>query len=224
MIVYRSSLVAFVTFGSLLAALACSGTDATMTDAEASEPFAPLSEVEAAPGDEGEEALGASSQALLDTPNPLSAPLINPVPLLFCVPGVNSSGVMSFNGGADSDTVSGTVNDDTLLGGDCHDTLSGTAGNDVLEGEAGNDTLSGGHGDDVLRGGAGNDTIDGGHHVDELFGGAGADVINGGNGDDYLHGGCGTWGDELDGGFDDDVCEGNCEYDTFTNCEVIICC
>ena len=51
----------------------------------------------------------------------------------------------------------GTVSDDTLVGGVGDDVLDGLAGNDWLTGGDGNDTLDGGTGADTIAGGAGND-------------------------------------------------------------------
>ena len=85
-------------------------------------------------------------------------------------------------------TITGTIESETLSGGDGHDLLIGSAGNDVLMGGQGNDTLYGDNtfqslfgpqviGDDTLIGGAGNDT---------LFDFRGANLFDGGAGDDTL--------------------------------------
>lgn len=60
--------------------------------------------------------------------------------------------------------------------------ISGTSENDPLIGNAGDDGISGGKGDDFLDGKSGTDT---------LFGGRGNDILNGGDGDDILVGGKG---------------------------------
>lgn len=60
--------------------------------------------------------------------------------------------------------------------------ISGTSENDTLIGFAGDDGISGGKGDDFLDGKSGTDT---------LFGGRGNDILNGGDGDDILVGGKG---------------------------------
>lgn len=60
--------------------------------------------------------------------------------------------------------------------------ISGTSENDPLIGNAGDDGISGGKGDDFLDGKSGSDT---------LFGGRGNDTLNGGDGDDILVGGKG---------------------------------
>ncbi|MBK8814837.1 MAG: hypothetical protein IPN42_04695 [Methylococcaceae bacterium] len=69
----------------------------------------------------------------------------------------------------DSFNVTGTHNNDVLVGGAFNDVLSGQGGNDTLNGGGGNDTLIGGDGADVIFGDAGNDTI---------FGGAGDDILD----------------------------------------------
>lgn len=65
-----------------------------------------------------------------------------------------------------ADPVTGTANNDWLVGTGGADTLGGGAGNDWIYGQGGNDTLYGGAGNDYLSGGSGNDV---------LVGGAGAD-------------------------------------------------
>ncbi len=69
--------------------------------------------------------------------------------------------------------LTGSAQDDALIGTPLNDTLQGAAGNDSLEGDAGQD---------VLDGGSGNDWMDGGHHEDTyLFGfGYGQDTIEAG--------------------------------------------
>ena len=101
-----------------------------------------------------------------------------------------------FSDGAiwDSSTIkqvlmTGSNNDDRLLGQDTDDVIDGLQGNDDISGEAGNDTITGGEGADVLNGDEGND---------QLFGGEGADYIYGNNGDDTVIGGIGN--DRLFGG------------------------
>ncbi|MEO1194510.1 MAG: FG-GAP-like repeat-containing protein, partial [Pseudomonadota bacterium] len=53
--------------------------------------------------------------------------------------------------------LSGTTEDNVLIGGQMNDTLSGGAGNDTLSGLDGADTLDGGTGADSMIGGAGDD-------------------------------------------------------------------
>ncbi|MHC5599267.1 MAG: hypothetical protein ACYTXC_25540 [Nostoc sp.] len=78
----------------------------------------------------------------------------------------------------------GTLGNDTLIGGIGNDTLDGIAGNDSLIGGAGNDSLIGGTGNDTLDGGTGNDTLNGGAGTDTFKGSQGNDNIDGGDGID----------------------------------------
>jgi Ca2+-binding RTX toxin-like protein len=73
-------------------------------------------------------------------------------------------------------------------------TLNGNAGADVLTGGDGADRISGGEAADVLDGGAGDDTITGDRGADQMLGGAGDDVLewNNGDGSDVATGGDGT--------------------------------
>ncbi len=66
----------------------------------------------------------------------------------------------------------------TLTGSDQDDVLIGGLGNDVLIGGAGNDKLLGGGGADHLLGNAGDDLLDGGPGNDVLDGGAGIDTAS----------------------------------------------
>ena len=88
----------------------------------------------------------------------------------------------------------GTINDDTLIGGD---------GNDSIFGQDGNDSIFGGGGNDIIDGANGNDSIDGGEGNDTLIGFFGDDSINGGSGDDILIGFSGS--NILIGGEGNDV-------------------
>jgi len=64
--------------------------------------------------------------------------------------------------------ITGTQNDDVILGNDLENVLIGLGGDDELRGMAGADTLDGGAGEDLLDGGPGSD---------ELTGGDGADIF-----------------------------------------------
>ncbi len=112
-------------------------------------------------------------------------------------------------------TITGTVNADSIVGGSLNDAITGDAGNDNLSGGAGHDTISGGVGDDTLFGGAGldnllggegDDTLTGGADADYLAGGEGADLLDGGTGDDIVKGGAGD--DLIFGGAGNDQLEG----------------
>jgi Ca2+-binding RTX toxin-like protein len=71
--------------------------------------------------------------------------------------------------------VTGTSQDDSIIGNGANNTFVGERGDDTLSGEGGNDTLLGESGNDTLTGGAGNDTLIGGIGTDSLRGGTGAD-------------------------------------------------
>ena len=113
-------------------------------------------------------------------------------------------------------TIIGTVNADSITGGNLNDAITGGDGNDNLNGAAGHDTISGGLGDDTLTGGTGLDNLVGGDGADTLLGGADADYLDGGTGDDLLDGGTGddiakggAGDDQIFGGAGDDQLEGN---------------
>lgn len=59
--------------------------------------------------------------------------------------------LLTVDGGAGNDSITGSSGDDVLLGGLGADSLIGAAGSDLLDGGAGADRLSGGAGDDVYR-------------------------------------------------------------------------
>lgn len=73
--------------------------------------------------------------------------------------------------------ISGTEDDDVLLGGSESDTIQGFGGFDILRGGEADDTLEGGNGDDVLEGGGGDDILIPGQGVDVLNGGDGIDTV-----------------------------------------------
>lgn len=135
-----------------------------------------------------------------------------------CEPGIRRRGTggnNSIRGTGDIDTLLGGAGNDTLNGLNCPDILEGNQGNDVifggnaadvLNGGLGRDRLNGDNGNDQLFGRRGNDTLDGGRGNDHLFGLIGNDRINGRAGIDYLVGGLGN--DTLNGGGNNDVIEG----------------
>ncbi|WP_267868523.1 calcium-binding protein [Nostoc sp. CHAB 5836] len=74
--------------------------------------------------------------------------------------------------------ISGTGNDDFIVGSNGNDTLyGGYYGNDTLIGGDGNDNLYGEDGNDTLIGGDGNDNLYGENGNDTLYGGAGNDIF-----------------------------------------------
>jgi Ca2+-binding RTX toxin-like protein len=111
-------------------------------------------------------------------------------------PDGSSTAGQSLNGTPDTDTLVGGAGNDTASGAEHDDRIEGANGNDALNGDAGNDTLLGGFGDDTVRGGEGDDDISEiGVGNDHLFGDAGNDflvdragsnVIDGGDGDDQF--------------------------------------
>ncbi len=102
-------------------------------------------------------------------------------------------------------SISGTNDAETILGGLNDDTITGLAGNDIIKARSGNDTVDGGDGDDeiiggsgtlVAHGGIGNDKITSGEENDILYGNAGDDHIDAAEGNDFIDGGDGN--DRLD--------------------------
>ncbi|SFK79259.1 beta strand repeat-containing protein [Falsiroseomonas stagni] len=94
-------------------------------------------------------------------------------------------------GGAGSDTITGSGGADTIDGGAGQDAINGSGGNDIMLGSGGNDNLNGGAGADSLVGGEGNDQLSGGTDGDTLAGGVGNDTMDGGTGADSIAGGVG---------------------------------
>ncbi|EDX71409.1 type I secretion target GGXGXDXXX repeat protein domain protein [Coleofasciculus chthonoplastes PCC 7420] len=82
--------------------------------------------------------------------------------------------------------VTGTSQNDTIIGNSADNLLVGGSGNDTLIGGSGNDRLVGGDGNDVLTGGSGNDRLVGGDGNDVLTGGSGNDKLTGGSGNDWF--------------------------------------
>jgi uncharacterized delta-60 repeat protein len=78
--------------------------------------------------------------------------------------------------------LTGSEQNETLVGGFGDDTLQGLGGADSLDGQAGSDSIEGGEGDDSLEGNFGHDT---------LLGGAGNDMLNDDQGSNWLDGGVG---------------------------------
>jgi Ca2+-binding RTX toxin-like protein len=118
----------------------------------------------------------------------------------------------SLSGTPERDTVLGGGGSDAMTGGGGDDCLRGGAGNDNVAGEAGNDNVGGGDGDDQLTGNDGDDTLSGGGGNDSVGGNAGNDVGRGGDGNDALDGGPGD--DLLSGEGGDDTILGGPDADT----------
>ncbi|MBU0676209.1 MAG: VCBS domain-containing protein, partial [Proteobacteria bacterium] len=88
--------------------------------------------------------------------------------------------------GVSGSTITGSADDEILVGGSSGDTLIAAGGMDALLGHGGDDSLDGGAGSDYLDGGLGNDTLSGGEGKDTLIGGGGDDTITGGLGVDTI--------------------------------------
>lgn len=117
-------------------------------------------------------------------------------------------------GTSDDDYLVGTSGNDTIRGLAGDDYISGGAGNDQLHGDAGDDLVYGGKGDDGLYGNAGSDLLFGGEGHDWLYGGDGDDILMGENGNDHLYGGAGD--DIVTGGAGNDWLEGSAGNDILT--------
>ncbi len=132
-------------------------------------------------------------------------------------------------GGDDSETLSGTAEDDKIRSRDGDDTVYGNEGDDwinaiyneagedryyiyagtlIAHGGLGNDLIGGKEGNDTIFGGPGNDRILGWGGDDRLEGGPGEDFLNGGDGNDTARGGEGNdriWSrDGIDTAYGDD--------------------
>ncbi len=118
---------------------------------------------------------------------------------------------LNVTGTADDDTLIGTATQDHVIGGEGHDTIEGKNGNDFLEGGLGDDTMAGGKHNDVLDGGDGNDAMRGDSGNDTLSGGDGDDTMSGNSGHDTLDGGTGN--DTINGGTGDDLIAGGAGND-----------
>lgn len=142
---------------------------------------------------------------------------------LLGVEDLNLSGTSQNNrlvGNKGDNRINGEGKGDYLLGQAGNDVLKGGSGWDVLRGGTGRDILHGGSERDELHGGDGNDNLNGNRHADWLYGNDGRDRLVGGLGDDLLRGGAGNdvlrgerGADELHGGTGDDQLSGNRQND-----------
>src|SRR6185312_12054364 len=84
--------------------------------------------------------------------------------------GVGARTLLSVDGGAGADTVTGSDGPDLILGGEGNDVLSGGGGDDRIVGDRGNDTMNGGAGDDTLvwNNGDGTDVANGDDGSDDV--------------------------------------------------------
>jgi Ca2+-binding RTX toxin-like protein len=85
-------------------------------------------------------------------------------------PGVGALTLLTADGGAGNDTLTGTDGPDLILGGDGNDVLNGGGGDDRIVGDRGNDTMNGGAGDDTLvwNNGDGTDVMNGDDGRDDV--------------------------------------------------------
>ena len=101
-----------------------------------------------------------------------------------------SAPAVAADGPCAAPTISGTVEDDELVGTDGPDVIDGLAGDDVITGLGGDDVLCGGAGADDLDGGPGDDQlhgqIDGKELIDTGVFDYYGDTLAGGPGDDLL--------------------------------------
>jgi Ca2+-binding RTX toxin-like protein len=108
--------------------------------------------------------------------------------------------------------ITGTEDNDLLLGVTGDNLIKGLGGNDTINTFfGGNDTLEGGDGDDSFVSGSGNDSILGGNGSDFVLAGTGNDFVDGGNGNDFISGEDGD--DVLRGGNGDDRITGDAGND-----------
>ena len=107
--------------------------------------------------------------------------------------------------------ITGSENDDILIGTTVSDLIFGFGGDDIISGDKGNDCILAGDGNDIIFGNEGNDNISGE---------SGNDIIKGHSGDDLIFGGFGL--DVLDGGEDIDTCQiiDEQHYDIVIKCEL----
>lgn len=91
-----------------------------------------------------------------------------------------------------TDSISGTLEDEAILGKDGNDYIHARMGEDYVEGGDGNDTILTCYGDDIAYGGEGNDSIFAGNwentDKDTIIGGTGDDFLDGSHGaDTYIY-------------------------------------
>ncbi|SPJ31138.1 hypothetical protein [Falsiruegeria mediterranea] len=80
--------------------------------------------------------------------------------------GDSATGIENLTGSQNNDHLVGDDETNLILGWDGNDTIEGEGGLDLLFGGDGNDEIDGGSGNDALHGGNGNDTLDGGDGID----------------------------------------------------------
>lgn len=95
-------------------------------------------------------------------------------------------------------TITGTLLDETLIGGKAGDLIKSIGGSNLVDGGAGNDTIYGGKWNDDILGGAGNDIIYAGSNGQFINGGSGNDTMYSGNGDNCYELGIDHGNDVID--------------------------
>ena len=90
-----------------------------------------------------------------------------------------SNFALSSYGDAQNYVLYGTLNQNSIDGGNGNDKIYGLQGNDFLSGLNGNDQIFGGDGNDQIFGDSGNDKIYGEGGSDKLLGGDGNDLLDG---------------------------------------------
>jgi Ca2+-binding RTX toxin-like protein len=84
--------------------------------------------------------------------------------------GVGARTLLSVDGGAGADTITGSDGPDLIAGGEDNDVLNGGGGDDRIVGDRGSDTMNGGAGDDTLvwNNGDGTDVMNGDAGRDDI--------------------------------------------------------
>ncbi|MEL7036254.1 MAG: DUF4347 domain-containing protein [Cyanobacteria bacterium J06592_8] len=123
-------------------------------------------------------------------------------------------------------TLTGSNDDDILVGSALPEDILSFGGNDFLDGVEGNDNLLAEAGNDTLDGGEGNDFLQAGSDDDDLLGWFGADTLDGEDGNDSLFGGTNDLAnpdingeDLLIAGLGDDFLQGNENRDSLSGDE-----
>jgi Ca2+-binding RTX toxin-like protein len=135
---------------------------------------------------------------------------------IMAVLGLGLAGVvMAMATAAHAKIITGTNQDDKLVGTANQDQINGIHGDDIIFGKGSTDDLSGGRGSDKIYGGARLDDITGGRGYDTLYGGRGYDVLHSYDGgvDRVV---CGPGSDEVFADYDPlwvmDNIANDCEY------------
>jgi hypothetical protein len=145
-------------------------------------------------------ALAGSVGAVVRAPALLRAQLIGVVLILVFGQLSLAGGICTISGTGDQDRLVGTSGSDAMCGRGGSDRIRGRGGDDFILGGLGSDRARGGSGPDELVGGPDDDRLRGGTGRDSLTGDAGRDVLRGGPHRDCLKSRDGHGGDVLRGG------------------------